>query len=154
MPFPFILTGWVFLDEPGADVETVLARLDAELDRYRASSVRREGTTIHFRAGMFRFVDSWNLLVPIDHGTVTALREPGGVTLEYRISFVHLFVVTVLIVFGVMAPVLLLQQPGLTPAGIVGMLTLMWLWLFGANLAISAVRFPKFLQRLTSPPAA
>jgi hypothetical protein len=104
------------------------------------------GTRIEFKAGVFRFVGNWNLLVAIGSGEITFAEANGAVEIRYHISFVQLFVVVtvmVILLFGLLPGISWGSSQGGTPLSVLG---LAWLWLFGVNYLITLFRFPAALR--------
>src|SRR5688572_19734145 len=125
----------------------------AQLPEHLADSLRSVHATdvvvsqrgVTFRAGMFRFVSNWNVLVPFTRGELVV--DETAKRLRYRVSFLQLF--AVLVLFTVLAIVVMPRQgfsPGMVPVAV----ALIWIWLGGGNLVIGLVRFERFLRRAMS----
>ena len=110
----------------------------------RASAVRRKHDSIAFRAGVFRFVTSWNILGPISSGLLRFTRGDRAVDIRYRLSFVQMFIIVTVMLAAL--------KLGSWPWGQLGTRTpwlpllFGWCWLFGANYLITIFRFPAFLR--------
>src|SRR6266566_3661013 len=130
---PFTLNGRIWLEQRQGNIEPVLSLVQAELQKQHPLSIERRGDTIHFRAGLFRSVSSWNILVPIDQGTVRIVQDIEGTALVYRLRYGQLFVIASLMTLGLVSPVAW-AAPDQLPFGTAGTLVVMWSWLFGANL--------------------
>jgi hypothetical protein len=152
MAFPFTLSGRIWLEQRPMSVETILRGVEDELKRQRALRIERRSDTIYFAAGLFRSVGSWNILVPIDHGTISVLEDQEGTALVYHLSYVQLFLVASVMIFGLMGPVIWTES-NLSLVGKTAILGFMWIWLVGGNLVISAARFPAFLRRVVAQTA-
>ncbi|HEX8692841.1 MAG TPA: hypothetical protein VF746_10500 [Longimicrobium sp.] len=124
--------------------EALLRRLERALAPHKPRWIRREGATIHFRGGSFRWVTNWNLLVSISTGSFTVEETPAGPLVCYRLRFTGMVV-------GSTVAVLLLAVWLTTMAGMsrppVLIFVVMWLWLVGGNLAITLLRFSRFMRR-------
>jgi hypothetical protein len=115
-----------------------------KLKEAKANDIRHEAGKLTFRAGMFRFVPSWNMLVAVDSGEFKVIPgRPGSV--KYRFSMVQLLAVTTIMSC-------LLGLVGLARDGIfgAGYTIVFWLWLFGANYVIALIRLRSFVRNAVS----
>ena len=151
MPFPLTISGSVRFQRKGTALESaeqVGARVVASLEKASASSVTREGTTVRFTVAMFRFVSSWNILVPFDSGTLEIEDCGQAIRIRYSNSTKRLLV-GVSLLCGV--PLVLISTSaalnghGLLPSALP--FTFAWAWLFGGNYFVAAFRFPRWLKR-------
>ena len=53
------------------DLEALPGHLAARLNKVKAHDVTIQGNQVFFKAGMFRFVTNWNVLVPFGLGILT-----------------------------------------------------------------------------------
>lgn len=150
MSFPFSLSGAVTVRD--VTVEQAIDRLEGALAQAKAGALRREGSAVQFRGGVFRIVSSWNVLVPISNGVVEVSPNPNGISVSYRVSFMQMLIVATLMV-GVFVGPFVMAAPNVSVTGGLGILAVVWLWLFGANFALTRFRWPAFLVRSLSRPA-
>ena len=148
MPLPFSLSGRVMLTDP-SDPAIAIARIVDALKAARATDIHQTGHSVTFRAGVFRLVTSLNPLVPIGSGEVAVQASSSGVAIDYRISFRQIFVVVSVAVVGFFGP-LVLTAPNVNAWEATLLLGFAWLWLFGGNVLIACIRFPKWLRRAAS----
>ena len=93
-----------------------------------------------FTRRMFRFVGSWNVLVPFESGDLIVDADARQIRYSLSIRQLVLFgtaTVAVMSAFMLMSPV---WQPLL-------FMPVMWLWLVGGNVAIGIYRFERFVGR-------
>ena len=145
MPLPFSLSGRVTL-AASSDPAIAIARIVEALKAARANEIRQMGQSITFRAGLFRLVTSMNPLVAIDWGELTVRPTGSRVAIDYKISFRQIFMVASLGVLGFLGPFVLLA-PNLNAWQATLLLAFAWLWLFGGNVLITSVWFPRWLRR-------
>ena len=86
---------------------------------------------------------NWNILVPVGRGEIEIVPGKPG-TVKYGFSCVQMLILLTLMV-GAMS-VALISREGLSAHAII-FLVIGWLWLFGMNYVISAVRLPRFVRR-------
>lgn len=145
MPLPFSLSGRVVLTDP-SDPAIAIARIVDALKAAGATDIHQAGHSVTFRAGVFRLVTSLNPLVPIGSGEVAVRASSSGVAIDYRISFRQIFVVVSAMIAVVFGPVVL-TAPNVNAWEATLLLGFMWVWLFGGNVLITWVRFPRWLRR-------
>jgi hypothetical protein len=134
-------------------VEQAMDRLLGALAQAKAAALRREGSTVEFRGGVFRIVSSWNVLVPISNGVVEVSPNAHGVSVSYRVTFGQMLAVVTLMVGAFLGPPLM-AAPNVSVVGGLGLLAVAWAWLFGGNFVLTRWRLPAFLVRALSSPAA
>lgn len=105
----------------------------------KASTVEILGNRVEFTRRMFRFVSNWNVLVPFESGDLTIDADSRQV--YYRVNFRE----TVLLGTGMVGVMTVFMWTSAAPLLLI--VPLMWLWLFGANLAIGIFRFKQFIGR-------
>jgi hypothetical protein len=106
-----------------------------------ARDVTTEANQVRFTGGIFRFVNSSNILVPFGYGDVTI--DANRRLVQYRLSFRQLMIVVLAVTLLVpISAAIESRDYGFLPA-----IPLFWLFLVGANLAIGLGRFESFLQR-------
>ena len=151
MPFPFTAHGKVVADS--VDVPTAMSAVEAMLRRAKASRIALDRDRIDFTAGFFRLVTSWNLLGPVNRGSITFRQLEHGVEVRYRLSFMQMFViVSVMVVFFFgLYPVASMGPQARVPPPV---LAVIWLWLFGGNYIITLFRFPSALRSSLHAPLA
>lgn len=130
------------------DVDDVLASIEEALVGAKAADITRVGNTISFRGGLFRFViGNWNVLHPVGHGEIEVVPgSPGAV--RYDLSCVQMLVVATLMVGWLTVS---MSSRGHVTLGTVLIPLIGWLWLFGMNYLIAAVRLPAFVRSAISP---
>ncbi len=126
----------------GEDSETnLLSSIMKEINRHKPRSIKKTGDTIEFKAGMFRFVSNWNLLIPFSSGRITFNKVESSI--KYTLSFKEL------IVFGMVGTVYMTAFPLLNGAPIVFVLIsplLVWGWVVGMNVLIGLSRFNSLIK--------
>ena len=144
--FPLIISGRVESASISAEqVPVLVAGLSSALARARASDVTCAGNALAFRAGIFRLVFSWNVLVPVGSGAIQVHAGTSGIV-QYRFSCVQM-----LIVVSIMMLLLAFLIPRTEPLVLrVGVPVVLWLWLFGMNYMVASFRLPAFLRRALS----
>jgi hypothetical protein len=133
-----MLKGTIAFDE-GVDSSALPAHLASCLARVHAREVRVDSNSISFSGGLFRFVSNWNVLVQFGTGELkveTRVRRVG-----YRVSVRQL-------VFVSTALCALVSIPVIASCSWSGMaiVSFLWLWLVGGNLAIGVPRFRSFIR--------
>lgn len=140
--FPLSITGELKISRlQNEGIDLVLNRVEQELAAVRATNVSRTANRITFKGGIFRFVSNWNILVPIGYGQIEVL--PDCVKYDFSCTQM-LFAITVAVC--VMGAFMLSSAPANTFSPIT--LAFIWLWLFGMNYLLSAVRLPAFVRRI------
>src|ERR1700694_3862198 len=144
MPFPISISGSVAARD--LTVDQAVDRLEVALAGVKAGALQRVGCAVHFRGGAFRLVSNWNILVPISTGVLEVRSQEDGVSVWYRASFSQLLLVVTLMVAAVFGPAVAMSAQ-LTVLGRVGVLLVLWSWLFGTNFVLTYWRLPRFLAR-------
>ena len=126
----------------GADADRafLLARIADALRSADATSVEMQSDRISFKAGAFRFVNNWNVLVPFGSGEVIADVEHH--VLRYRLCFRQMVVVATVLMCPMAAFMVFSKASEMLVA-----IPFMLLWLVGGNLAIGLPRFQAFLRK-------
>ena len=141
MPFPISINGSVRLrvTSPDTLIPRVTEEIDALLSGELAKAVDVDGSSVSFRAGMFRMVPGWNILAPIGSGRLIAEASESAIVVRYHLSLVQslLFVTAATLLFA--APAVAAGQFVIYPI-------VMWLWLFGMNYVLTLFRFPNWLR--------
>lgn len=143
--FPFGLSGSIRLrniPSPDSLVKPAIDRIEDMLDDAGATFVDCEGSEVQFKAGLFRQVWNWNILVPFGSGRIRIETHASSLLLKYRLSTIEMLVAVI-----AMLGLVWLIAPKLPFSDLV----FIWLWLFGMNYLIAAVRFPLWLQRGLGP---
>jgi hypothetical protein len=144
LPFPFSASGTVSVRSDAPDVHAVMDAVEQAFGDVRASAVQRTRDSIAFRGGVFRLVTSWNILGPISSGILRFTRGDHGVDIDYRLSFVQMFIIVTVMLAAL--------KLGSWPWGQLGTRTpwlplfIGWCWLFGVNYLITVFHFPAFLR--------
>src|SRR5262245_54163055 len=133
--FPVTIAGRVESSTIAVEqIPVIVAALKSALTRARASDVSDVGNKVTFRAGAFRLVSNWNVLVPVGSGVFEIhAGSPGAV--EFRFSCIQMLVIVTLMV-SFAAIIIPRNQPLLFRLGAP---LALWLWLFGHELPHSEV---------------
>ncbi len=138
MPFPFSSRGTIEITTHGtASLPPIVSAIENAIRDSKPTSLSVKDGVVSFRAGVFRFVNNWNQLVSISSGEIRLSQRGELVLIDYRISFVQMFIIVSMMVgliFGFVA-----QAP-------LGFVVVGWLWLFGGNYFLTLYRFPRFLR--------
>jgi len=142
--FPTSISGTLELPAfKSVGVEELLSLVSAEMDHANARDIRRVGTKLSFRGGVFRLVSNWNVLVPAGSGEIEIL--PGTpVRVRYHFSCIQMLVLVSLIVLAIGASTISSHPSDLTSYLIP---LLAWLWLFGMNYLVASARLPALVRR-------
>ena len=143
MPLPFSFLGEVRIPAP-PEVELVASRLEQALHILKAREVNRAGLQIEFKAGASLAVSSTNLLAPVGSGELSLQPSTDLLTVRYRLRFTQLFMLSVLVPV-ICSPVLLIAPNLQERQQAVLLLFVTCLLLFGANVVISIIRFPRWI---------
>lgn len=132
-------------DIDAEEAERRLTAFEEWLRGAKATDIEREGDTVTFRAGIFRWVSNWNPLVPIGWGRVELSRAEG--VLRYDFSCRQLLVlISVWAVVGAAGCALAgfwTGSPLVAP--------IMGVWLFGMNYLMASWRLSKVLREKLGP---
>jgi hypothetical protein len=125
---------------PDVDPSALPAYFASVLQKVDAREVKIYGDRVEFKGGIFRLVNSWNILVPFGSGIVTI--RPDIRQIAYQVSCLQLvFVATVAL--GIMS-LFILSSAGWQPLLVI---LIAWLWLVGGNLIVGIPRFERFIRR-------
>jgi hypothetical protein len=152
MAFPISIRGHVF-SEAVADPEVALSRVVAHLradglNRYELGEVQ-----LTFRIGLFNGLGRHHPLTVITHGVLHVSPASGGVVLHYRLWFTQAFWIVTAMVLAFFGPAVLTSTNLTWHEGTL-ILAGFWLWLYGGNVAITWMRFPRWLSAAVSHEAA
>ena len=147
MAFPFSIEGTVAIKT--TDLMSTISAVESAIRKAKPTDMIRDGAKIRFRAGLFRLVTNWNLLVPIGSGQLLFSQEADRVLIHYSLSLVQLFVTSTLLVAIMLGIVPIFESE--YPWACLGVMPLAWLWLFGANYLTTKFRFPRFLRTGSQP---
>ncbi|MBK9168424.1 MAG: hypothetical protein IPM24_13275 [Bryobacterales bacterium] len=92
MAFPTILEEQLEFVVPSSGrrldglVERYLSNFETHIGGHKPKEVFRSGDTVSFSGGMFRWVSKANLLVPVQHGSVTATLVSGRLRVAYSLD--------------------------------------------------------------------
>jgi hypothetical protein len=134
-------------DAPEAEVAAT--RLERALHELKAGRVERADSQIQFTGGVFRSVSNLNLLVPVDSGELYIEPSSSFLTIRYRLRFTQMFVLVSVMVLILFVPILV-SAPSLPGPDAIVVPFLVWLGLYGGNVAISIVRFPGWIQEVVT----
>ena len=146
MPFPVSIDGSVYLQrsENGVEaIEKIGSRIEFLLKKESASSVWREGASVGFKVSMFRLVSRWNILGPLDFGTLRIEHRPPGISIAYCVSTKRMLLAVSLVCAALFAFVTL--TGGRNRDFLVVLFA--WVPLFGVNYLLAAYRFPRWIKR-------
>ena len=145
MPLPFSAAGCVHV--AGASSTAVATeRLEHALEQLRAKRIDRSGNQIEFTGGIFRAVRGDNLLVAIGSGELSLKHSGQGLDVAYRLRFTQMLLTVSGLVLIVLGPPVI-GAPNLTALQAGWVLVVAWLWLFGANVVLTLLRFPRWIRR-------
>lgn len=146
MPLPFSFSGRVELtSSAGPDLaEIALGKLEKALWDLKATRVNRSGWQLHFTVRFFRWVERSNLLGPVERGELWLEPSHSNLVVFYRLQFTRLLM---LISAGLCIPLGFLLYQGASIRIVPWFLAIGWLWLFGVNVAITLIRFPRWIRR-------
>ena len=95
MGSPFTKTGTISVAVDGdRRLEDVMARVLAALQQQKARDLKVTSNTIVFRGRPLRWVTGWNVLSAISSGEIIFAESVGTITLNYRLSWLGLFLLT------------------------------------------------------------
>jgi hypothetical protein len=143
MGFPLSADGRIHAK--GIDVSRAIEAVERLLRSTKASTIAVHDNRLDFTVRFLRLGSNWNLLVPIDSGRVVFREREDAIDVEYHISLRRwFFIVTgmMIVVFAVV-PLIAIGPAGGVP---VPFLLFLWLFLFGGNYFIAALRFPAALR--------
>lgn len=127
--------------------------LKKELARHQPTSLEESEDSVEFTAGPLRFVANFNVLAPIDRGMVRVDHATGDLVLRYELSFLHVVVIASLVLGTIFcAEVFVAREFTAKDAGL--MMSAVWLWLCGGNIALGIYRFRALLRYALIPPLA
>jgi hypothetical protein len=124
------------------DAAVLPSHLAANLRGVYASSVKMEVNRVAFTGGAFRFVSSWNVLVPFGFGEITV--DSDALQIRYRLSFRQLFIFAIA---GLAYVAWFLYSSGAPRQMLAIFIPVGLIWLVGGNLAIGIPRFNGFVRR-------
>lgn len=128
------------ISDPVVALNRVAAHLRVDgIDRYDLTADK-----LTFDVGFFRGPGQHHPLAMVTRGVVWACPSPAGVELQFQVSLVQAFWIVTAMVVGWFGPFVLGAWNVGWRAGL-PILAGFWLWLYGVNMAITMVRFPKWL---------
>lgn len=137
MPFPFSSSGTIEITtHEAASLQSIVSAIENAIRDSKPTNLSVKDAVLSFRAGVFRLVNGGNQLVSIGSGEIRLSQRGELVLIDYRISFVQMFIFVSMMV----VPYVFVAQAPLE--FIVGV----WLWLFGGNYFLTLYRFPRFLR--------
>jgi hypothetical protein len=149
MPFPISINGKIVVRKADLDpnsVQRIVLRLHDILDAAAAHNITLDRSHISFDAGVFRLVSSMNMLVGISSGTLTVVGCGDKIEILYHLRTVQLLIISTLMILAAVVVVNADTRSvhAIPPAGV---WLLAWVWLFGGNYLLTAIRFPRWLRR-------
>jgi hypothetical protein len=131
------------------DAAALPEHLASRLRGVRAEAVRVSGNRVTFRAGIFRIVSNWNLLVPFGSGDFAVDSE--NYEIRYTLSCRQLVLGVTLIL--AMGAICVLATAGPKTVQVLLLFPLMWCLMVFGNLGVGFARFENFVNRaLASAP--
>lgn len=127
-------------------MKVAASRLERALHNLKAKRVTRVGPQIQFTGGIFRVVSGTNLLAAIDSGELFVEPSAKGLAIGYRLQFTQMFLIVSVAVLGFFGPPVMMA-PNLTPVEAAALLFVAWLWLYGGNVILTLIRFPRWIRR-------
>jgi hypothetical protein len=135
------------------DVAAAVLAIERAISAQKPKSVARVGSSVEFRAGIFRLVSNTNVLVPISSGHVDVQAEPSGLRIRYTIRFAEVLAFSLIVTAAVAVQVSVYPE-NTTRAFRAIVCCLPLIWLLGGNVAITLFRFPRLLKRAVQSPGA
>lgn len=142
---PIYIKGKVSIKSMPGDnitIENLSNYLADSLQQEEAKSVDIEQNQIRFQVGWFRPLWNWKILVPISTGIISLKEESDAISVNYKLSFEKISIVATVIA-------LIAFMSGLNKIEMMDnivIIVMLWLWLVGGNIIITAIRFPRFLK--------
>ena len=128
-------------NRPDAAASELVEKFAQKLREVRGRNIAVEDDTVRFMGGSFRWVTSWNVLVPITRGEVRIDRD--AMLIRYRLTFTQMAVVASLLIAFLL---IMGAANGFPAAMLVAWLPVLLLSLVGVNLVIGILRFDAFLR--------
>lgn len=147
MPFPlsysttFIMNKDRYHIKMSAVVRSILMCLQKE----EASEVCNDKNVILFKGGI-RFVNSFNILLPITSGSITINEIDREMHVDCKIQFTQLLILSITVILIFFIPIFLFKT-NFNFIRIFCTIIFIWLWLFGLNYLTTIFRFPRFLKK-------
>jgi len=129
--------------DPEVDASLLAPHLGRCLRDVDANDVQVDGETVSFEGGLFRFVTSWNVLVPFGFGDLRVESEAREV--RYNLSYRQSIVCSAPC-WGVLGSLMLSFGVRGIPGGVLGF-TALWSVVALIGLAIGLARFNSFVTR-------
>jgi hypothetical protein len=125
--------------------QDILEALRKKIESLEPHILTVEGNTLRFETRLFDRMGNYNLLRPISEGQISVNLSTGVAVIDFKLSFEDM-VGAVSVLVAIMA-IPVFNAPNLDMLGESLILTAAWLWLFGGNFIITAIRFPRFIHR-------
>lgn len=126
---------------------TFLSRTAEQLKMERGTDIKIEHNKVLFKGGFFRPGFKTNVLVPITDGRVEIFRKEEDLVIAYYLNFRQMLVIVTLLVVGGLG-LFVFPQSGISITGMIALIVVSWLWLFGMNYLITVFRFPALLRQI------
>jgi hypothetical protein len=126
------------------------ARVDDMLNKAGVKVLYRRNGSIMFRAGIFRLVSGWNILLPFSSGRIDVQDNRDSIHIKYKLSTLELLIGVTLMMIVFLATASH-KNFNFTMTQRMWLLVFGWIWLFGMNYMIGLVRFPRWLRRGLQP---
>ena len=131
------------------DPKAALLKVEHGFDGLRVQRAVLVGQKIQFSTGMIQSFAGRTPLGVAGSGEVSVSLSKAGLTVAYRVSFTLAFWVTLFMVG--LTSTFVLGAPNLSPTEAASLLFGMWLWLYGFNVAVTLIRFPRWLRTTVEP---
>lgn len=150
MPFPVSYSKKLILNKDIYQIglDTLTRNILIGLQKKEPSTAYNNGNVIFFKGGL-RFVDSFNILMPVSSGSITAEEFDNEFHINFTLSFTQLFVFTTVITpifFGITLAI----ETAWNFIEITSFILIAWFWLFGANYLVTILRFPRLIKKSIS----
>jgi hypothetical protein len=128
------------VSDPVVALNRVAAHLRVDgIERYELT-----GERLTFHVGFFRGPGRNHPLAMVTRAVVSACPSPAGVELQFDVSLVQAFWIVTAMVLGVFGPFVLASGSVSWGEGL-PILAGFWLWLYGVNMVVTRLWFPRWL---------
>jgi hypothetical protein len=148
MPFPLSAHGRVWAER--TDMSHAVGAVESLLRERKATSVTVGADRIDFTVRFLRLVSNWNLLVPIDSGSIAFRQSDEDVEIRYSIYFKRFFFVVTAMIIIVAVIIFVFAVDGRGAALV--FVPAAWFWVFAVNYFIAVLRFPTALRSSLNAP--
>ena len=113
------------------------------LEAAHATDVFVEGGEVRFTSSLFSPGWNWAILVPFEKGTISTIPAGKSVRVIYRLSTMRMLLIVTVAMLALGATVFFGSSKNQPP---LLLFAIGWLWLFGMNYLIAAIRVPIWLK--------